>query len=165
MAKVRPWIAQMQRLFTPAEQAQIAPYLNDVRARINLQQRFVDSLMADHVLALRWYADRGLTVSQAMARLDPAQLSDFYLRERTEWYPLDTAAKVYPLSMGLKRMMLFRMSFYLKQPVEPEILQMALTYTIKRFPYFATTIKCGFFWHYIDSAMRRYAVRHETKPP
>ena len=165
MAKVRPWIAQMQRLFTPAEQAQIAPYLNDVRARINLQQRFVDSLMADHVLALRWYADRGLTVSQAMARLDPAQLSDFYLRERTEWYPLDTAAKVYPLSMGLKRMMLFRMSFYLKQPVEPEILQMALTYTIKRFPYFATTIKCGFFWHYIDSAMRRYAVRPETKPP
>ena len=28
---------------------------------------------------------------------------------------------------------------------------------IRRFPYFATTVKCGFFWHYIDSAMRRFA--------
>ncbi|MEA4998652.1 MAG: hypothetical protein VB087_04600 [Candidatus Limiplasma sp.] len=166
MAKARPWTLRMQQLFTPAEQARIAPYLNDVRARIDLrQQRFVDGLMLDHVDALRWYADHGLTLEAAMKRLDPAQLSDFYLRERTAWYPLDTAAKVYPLSMGLKRMMMFRMSFYLKNPVEPEILQMALTYTIKRFPYFATTIKCGFFWHYIDSAMRRYAARPETKPP
>lgn len=165
MAKPRPWMQQAQLLFTPAEQALLTPYLNDVRARIDLRQRFVDPLMADHVLALHWYAQHGLTLPEAMRRLDPAQLSDFYLRERTAWYPLDTAAKVYPLSMGLKRMMMFRLSFYLKRPVEPEILQMALTYTIRRFPYFATTIKCGFFWHYIDSAMRRYAVRPETKAP
>lgn len=165
MAKIRPWTQQAQQLFTPAEQAQLTPYLNDVRARIDLRQRFVDQLMVDHVLALKWYAQHGLALGDAMRRLDPAQLSDFYLRERTEWYPLDTAAKVYPLSMGLKRMMMFRMSFYLKRPVEPPILQMALNYTMKRFPYFATTIKCGFFWHYIDSAMRRYAARPETKPP
>ena len=165
MAKPRLWFQKAQQLFTPAEQAQITPYLNDVRARIDLRQRFVDPLMIDHVLALKWYAEHGLPLAEAMRRLDPAQLSDFYLRERTKWYPLDTAAKVYPLSMGLKRMMMFRMSFYLKRPVEPPILQMALTYTIRRFPYFATTIKCGFFWHYIDSAMRRYAARPETKPP
>ena len=165
MATTRPWTHQMQLLFTPAEQAVLTPYINDVRARIDLSQRFVDQLMIDHVLALRWYADHGLTLAEAMKRLSPAQLGDFYLRERTAWYPLDTAAKVYPLSMGLKRMMMFRMSFYLKRPVEPQILQMALTYTIRRFPYFATTIKCGFFWHYIDSAMRRYAARPETKPP
>jgi len=165
MAIVRPWTHKAQHLFTPAEQAQLTPYLNDVRARMDLRQKYVDQLMDDHVVALRWYADHGLTLPEAMKRLDPAQLGDFYLRERTAWYPLDTAAKVYPLSMGLKRMMMFRLSFYLRRPVEPEILQMALNYTIQRFPYFATTIKCGFFWHYIDSAMRRFAARTEVLPP
>ena len=165
MATVRPWTHQAQLLFTPAEQATLNPYLNDVRARIDLRQKYVDQLMEDHVLALRWYTEHGLTLAEATRRLDPAQLGDFYLKERTAWYPLDTAAKVYPLSMGLKRMMMFRMSFYLKRPVEPVVLQMALNYTMRRFPYFATTIKCGLFWHYIDSSMRRYAVRPETKPP
>ena len=162
---VRPWTQKAQHLFTPAEQAVLTPYLNNVRARIDLQQKYVDQLMDDHVQALRWYADHGLTLAEAMRRLDPAQMGDFYLRERTAWYPLDTAAKVYPLSMGLKRMMMFRMSFYLKRPVELPIMQMALNYTIRRFPYFATTIKCGLFWHYIDSAMRSYVVKQETKPP
>lgn len=165
MAVVRPWTSKAQHLFTPAEQALLTPYLSDVRARIDLRQKFVDALMDDHVQALRWYVDHGMPLAEAMKRLDPAQLSDFYLRERTEWYPLDTAAKVYPLSMGLKRMMMFRMSFYLKRPVEPQILQMALNYTMRRFPYFATTIKCGLFWHYIDSSMRRYALQPETLPP
>ena len=134
MATVRPWTRKAQLLFTPAEQASLTPYLSDVRARIDLRQKYVDALMDDHVQALRWYADHGLSLSEAMKRLDPAQLGDFYLRERTAWYPLDTAAKVYPLSMGLKRMMIFRLSFYLRRPVEPEILQMALTYTVRRFP-------------------------------
>ena len=75
MAKARPWTLRMQQLFTPAEQARIAPYLNDVRARIDLrQQRFVDGLMLDHVDALRWYVDHGLTLEAAIKRLDPAQL-------------------------------------------------------------------------------------------
>ena len=165
MAPVRPWTRKAQQLFTPAEQAQLTPYLSNVRARLDLRQKYIDQLMDDHVQALRWYTDHGLTLTEAMRRLDPAQLKDFYLRERTQWYPLDTAAKVYPLSMGLKRMMMFRLSFYLKRPVEPIILQMALTYTIRRFPYFATTIKCGLFWHYIDSTMRRYDVHPETLQP
>jgi hypothetical protein len=165
MATVRPWIKHMQEAFPPEEQALLGRYLNDVRARIDLHPRFVGPLMEDHLYALRWYADHGVSVAEGIKRLDPAQLGDFYLRERTAWYPLDTAAKVYPLSMGLKKMTMFRLSFYLKAPVEPEILQMALNYTIRRFPYFATTIKCGVFWHYIDSAMRRFAARPETKPP
>ena len=165
MANQRPWTHQMEILFTPAEQALLTPYLNDVRARIDLRQKYVDQLMEDHVLALKWCVEHGRTLPEAIKCLDPAQLGDFYLRERTAWYPLDTAAKVYPLSMGLKRMMMFRMSVYLKKPVEPVMMQMALNYTIRRFPYFATTIKCGFFWHYIDSAMRRFALKPETKPP
>ena len=122
-------------------------------------------MLRDHLEALALLTDRGLPLEKALARLDPGQLGGFYLSERTDWYPLDHAAKIYPMSMGLKRMMVFRLSCYLKKPVEPAIMQMALSYTIRRFPYFATTVKCGFFWHYIDSAMRRFAVRQESKLP
>ena len=46
MAKARPWTLRMQQLFTPAEQARIAPYLNDVRARIDLRQRLGEQAAA-----------------------------------------------------------------------------------------------------------------------
>lgn len=152
-------------LFTPAEQKAVDAFITDVRARLNLSRKHTEQILDDHLNALLYYKEKGLTVQEGIRQLDPAQLSDFYLVERDAWYPLDHAAKIYPLSMSMKRMMVFRLSGYLKAPVVPEILQMALTYTIKRFPYFATTIKCGFFWHYLDAAMRRFAVRPETKLP
>ncbi len=42
---------------------------------------------------------------------------------------------------------------------------MALTFTIKRFPSFATTLKQGFFWHYLDAAKRRFVVEPELDLP
>ena len=63
------------------------------------------------------------------------------------------------------RMAVFRLSAYLKEPVAPALLQMALTFTIKRFPSFATTVKKGFFWHYLDTAKRRYAIEPEVEMP
>ena len=56
---------------------------------------------------------------------------------------------------------MFRLSVYLKEEVVPEILQIALDFTIKRFPSFATTLKKGFFWHYLDSTKRRFTVEPE----
>ncbi len=155
----------IESLFSPAEQPLVDAFLTDVRARLSLSHKHTGLMLEDHAKALRYYMDQGMSLREAIGRLDPAQLSDFYLVERDAWYPLDHAAKIYPLSMSLKRMMVFRLSGYLKQPVEPVVLQMALTYTIKRFPYFATTLKSGFFWHYLDSSMRRYAARPETKLP
>ncbi len=154
-----------QAIFTPAEQAKVGPFLTDVRARLSLSRKHTDQILDDHVNALHFYRKQDMSLEEAMQRLDPAQMGQFYLVQREDWYPLDHAAKIYPLSMSLKRMMVFRMSGYLSAPVVPEILQMALTYTMKRFPYFATTLKSGFFWHYLDSSMRRYALRPETKLP
>ena len=157
---------QIQQRYTPAQQPRVQAWLTDVRARLGgVSRRHAGMMLRDHLEALALLTDRGLPLEKALARLDPGQLGGFYLSERTDWYPLDHAAKIYPMSMGLKRMMVFRLSCYLKKPVEPAIMQMALSYTIRRFPYFATTVKCGFFWHYIDSAMRRFAVRQESKLP
>ena len=47
----------------------------------------------------------------------------------------------------------------------PELLQMALTFAIRRFPSFATTLKKGFFWHYLDTAKRRFTVEPERDIP
>lgn len=155
-----------ERLFTPAQLPGVRAYITDIRARLSaVSHKHMEQMLDDHLLALKYLMDNGLSLEAAMKRLDAARLKDFYLRQREDWYPLDNAAKIYPLSMSLKRMMVFRVSGYLKRPVAPEIMQMALTYTMPRFPSFATTIKCGFFWHYLDSAQRRFAVRPETKLP
>lgn len=153
------------KLFIPEQLPCVMEYLSRVQQRLHLSRKYTHQMLEDHACALHRLMSRGETMENAMTRLNPERLGDFYLKERTDWYPLDVAAKIYPLSMSVKRMMVFRLSCYLKEPVVPEILQMALTYVMRRFPSFATTIKCGFFWHYLDSGMRRYAVRPETKLP
>ncbi|MEG0741718.1 MAG: hypothetical protein RSB91_00580 [Clostridia bacterium] len=151
---------------SPCDEQGLEPsFLQTLRERIALPEKYRIPMIEDFEKALRYYRAHGLSSAEATARLDPAQLGDFYLKERTDWYPLDTAAKIYPLSIGTRRMMMFRLSCYLKEPVVPEIMQIALTFTMQRFPYFATTIKCGFFWHYVDSAMRRWELKPETKLP
>ena len=44
-------------------------------------------------------------------------------------------------------------------------MQMALTFTMKRFPSFATTLKKGVFWHYLDTTKRRFSVEQEKDIP
>lgn len=48
---------------------------------------------------------------------------------------------------------------------EAELLQIALHFTIQRFPGFATTVRKGFFWHYLDQTKRRYCIQPETDIP
>ncbi len=157
---------QLRKLFAPEQHEAVMAWLSDVQLRLGaLGRRHCALMLTDHVYALKRLCLRQLTLDEAMARLSPEQLGRFYQDERTDWYPLDHAAKIYPLSMSLKRMTVFRLSCYLKRSVDPALMQMALSYTMRRFPYFATTIKCGFFWHYIDGTVRRYAVRQERKRP
>ena len=63
------------------------------------------------------------------------------------------------------KMSVFRLAVNLSDFIIPEVLQIALTYTIKRFPSFATTLKNGFFWHYLDSNKRRYIIEEEIDIP
>lgn len=116
----------------------------------------------DFERAFLWYAENGVSLGEALSRLDTKNLGGFYSRGALLWYPLDDAAKVYPLSMKRGQMHMFRLSVYLKKEVVPEILQMALTFTIKRFPVFATTVKKGFFWHYLDMSKRRYSLEEDS---
>ena len=157
--------APKEIIYLESDQPRVRRLLEQVDERLDLPKKQRLLMRQDYLGALRCFFISGVPIEEALRRLDPAQLGDFYRAERTDWYPLDHAAKVYPLSMSLNRMMVFRLSGYLAEDVQPVLLQIALHHVVTRFPYFATTIKCGFFWHYLDGTKRRYRVRPETKLP
>lgn len=147
------------------ERESVFRYFSRWDEHVALTRHMKAAMRADFETAFLYYADSGTPLDQALLRLDVENLGGFYARPAMRWYPLDDAAKIYPLSMKQNEMAVFRLSVYLKTPVVPEILQIALTFTVKRFPSFATTVKKGFFWHYLDAAKRRYAVELETDVP
>lgn len=164
MKKIPAFEEYCQTLTETGQQA-LSNFFEAIDQRVALPYGESAELFGDFQRALLYYAAQGLCPEEALSRLDPARLGGFYVRPPLLWYPLDDAAKVYPLSMKHGQMTIFRLSVYLKQAVVPELLQMALTFTIKRFPSFATTVKKGLFWHYLDSAKRRFALEEEADMP
>ena len=134
-------------------------------ARIDLPRAQKRALISDFRRAAEVLVSRGLSPAEAAARLGHERLGDFYLSAPDYWYPLDDAAKIYPMSMTDGWMSVFRLSAYLDAPVEPSLLQLALDLTMPRFPFFATKIKRGVFWNYIDGIKRRFTVQPETELP
>ncbi|MDO4572094.1 MAG: hypothetical protein Q4C13_01905 [Clostridia bacterium] len=161
---LRPF-EQYRRSLGDADRALLDAFLAAADEHAALPRRDMAALRADFENALLFYAGTELPLAEALARLDVRHLGGFYLRPPVLWYPLDDAAKIYPLSMKHGRMSVFRLSVYLKEPVVPALLQMALNFTIKRFPSFATTVKKGFFWHYLDACKRRYEIEPEGGLP
>ena len=150
---------------TQEEQQSLSEWFKRLEQRITLSGNGKQSLIADFRNAFMYYSRNGVSLERAMELMPLSSLGGFYSRPATTWYPLDNAAKVYPLSMSHRQMSVFRLSIYMDAPIAPELLQVALDFTIKRFPFFATTIKRGFFWHYIDSTKTRFAVEPETYLP
>lgn len=148
-----------------ADNHKAALFFDDLKHRITLPKAEKNALIEDFANALKYYATSGLPADDALERLDAKNLGGFYSRPANTWYSLDNAAKIYPFSLKHDYMSVFRLSANLKDEVVPEILQMALNFTIKRFPSFATTVKKGFFWHYLDATKRRYVVEPETGIP
>jgi len=148
----------------PDRQA-VVDFFAEVDRHLLLPKKQKRAMLDDFAKALSFYARAGVPVAEALRRMDPKKLGGFYARPPAAWFPLDSAAKIYPLSMQRHAMSVFRLSVYFKEDVVPELLQMALTFTIKRFPSFATTVKNGVFWHYLDASKRRYDVEPETERP
>ena len=141
---------------------ELLPSLNSHLALSVQQNKLIEG---DFEKAIAYYREHGFSDDRIRQLISPERLGGFYARPATVWFPLDNAAKIYPLSMKRGKMAIFRLSVYLKETVVPEILQMALTFTIKRFPVFATTLKKGFFWYYLDSAKRRFLVEKDRAVP
>lgn len=156
---------QYKLTLTKAEADGLEQFLADLDRHVTLSRRDGQKIRLDFESALLYYASCQVPLAEALNRLSIKKLGGFYARPAVLWYALDNAAKIYPLSMKHGQMAVFRLSIRLKEDVVPEILQMALSFSIKRFPGFATTVKKGFFWHYLDTAKRRYSVEQESDIP
>ena len=154
------------RISLPEEEAVLLnDFFSEFEQHCLLAKPEKEKMRSDFEKAILYYSEQNVPLREALALLDIASLGGFYARPPIMWFSLDDAAKIYPLSMKHGLMAVFRLSAYLKQPVVPELLQMALTFTIPRFPSFATTLKKGFFWHYLDTAKRRFTAERERGIP
>lgn len=84
------------------------------------------------------------------------------VKDGENWLKIDNAGLIYPSASSEKWNNVFRVSAYLKQDVDKEILQQALNIVILRFPNFDVTIRRGFFWYYFQS-LNEYPVVEEEK--
>lgn len=124
------------------------------------------NLLTEHFLrAFEYYLDQGKAVSETVKLLDPAKLGDFFMDDSRQYYSLDNAAIVYPLGMTFDQMPMFRVSAVLYEDIVPELLQIALDLTIKRFPLFLSIIKNGFFWHYLETTKLIPIIEEENDIP
>ncbi|MBE0600345.1 MAG: hypothetical protein IH607_01050 [Firmicutes bacterium] len=148
-----------------AEAEALSAFFEDYAHHNFLHAREKAQMRVDFENAILQYRARGVSLSEALRRLAVCNLGSFYARPSLRWFPLDNAAKIYPFSMAHGRMAVFRLSVYMTEAIIPDILQIALSFTIKRFPSFATTVKKGFFWHYLDTSKRRYSLEPEESMP
>ena len=147
------------------ERELIYGFFSEFDAHFSLSKREREKFRRDFEAAITELYNRGVTVEESLERLALTNLGGFYARPAVMWFPLDDAAKIYPIAMEHGRQQVYRLSVYFKEPVIPELVQMALTFTIKRFPCFATTLKKGFFWHYLDAVKKHFGVEKEEKVP
>ena len=147
------------------EKNTINKFLKDFNSRCSLAISDKNKMKKDFENAILYYHNQNINLTDALELLNLKNLGGFYSRPAQSWFPLDDAAKIYPVSMEHGVMSVFRLSVNLKEKVIPELLQMALTFTIKRFPSFATTLKKGVFWHYLDSTKRCFNIYEEKDVP
>ncbi len=164
VTNLEPFAAYRQSL-NERDKAALDGFFRDVEAHILLPRSEKNKMRKDFEDALLYFSQAGLPLPQALERLDAVHLGGFYARPAVLWYPLDDSAKIFPMAMEHGHMAVFRLSVYFRREVVPALLQMALTFTMKRFPGFATTLKAGFFWHYLDTSKRHYAVEREEGVP
>ena len=140
-------------------------FFNELNKRINLPFVAKEQLINDYLKAFRYYLNNNYKVKKIVKLLDLNNLGDFYAHNERRYLELDNAAIVYPLGMRQHEMPMFRLGVKLKEVVCPELLQIALDITIKRFPGFVCTVKSGFFWHYLETNNNPIQIEEEKDIP
>lgn len=147
------------------EEKQLKEYFNNLNNNISLTKKETLKINEDFEKAIDYYLKHDKTLKETLKILSIDNLGDIYQKEPENWYPLDSAAKIYPLSMRDNLMSVYRVSCYLKEDIVPEIYQIALLFTMKRFPTFRTSVRRGFFWHYFDGIKKRFHIHEEKELP
>ena len=148
-----------------SEKKTIEDFFNLLEDKIDLPILSKTILINHFIKGFEYYQDYGLDTQEIIKILDIRNIGDFYQQGKRRNVNLDNAAIIYPLGMRFNQMPMFRLSVQLKENIEPCLLQLALDFTIKRFPLFASIIKNGFFWHYLETTCNIHAVEEEKDIP
>ncbi|MBR2788940.1 MAG: hypothetical protein IKD94_07220, partial [Erysipelotrichaceae bacterium] len=148
-----------------SEKKTIEDFFNLLEDKIDLPILSKTILINHFIKGFEYYQDHGLDTQEIIKILDIRNIGDFYQQGKRRNVNLDNAAIIYPLGMRFNQMPMFRLSVQLKENIEPCLLQLALDFTIKRFPLFASIIKNGFFWHYLETTCNIHAVEEEKDIP
>ena len=70
---------------------------------------------------------------------------------KKQWYPLDNAALIFPAIIRKNWNNVFRVSVTLREPVDPEVLNLAIAELKPRFPTCFVRLKAGFFWYCLET--------------
>lgn len=103
-------------------------------------------------------------------RSDFAEMSSFIdgvvpAPRKLRWMKLDNAAKIYPAAKRRNWNNTFRLSATLTDPINRDILRLALDTTIHRFPSIAAKLKRGTFWYYLEELSRAPEIEDERHSP
>ena len=79
-----------------------------------------------------------------------------------DWLKIDNAGLIYPSASSETWNNVFRVSAYLKEEVNKDVLQNALNVVIDRFPHLDVSMRRGFFWYYFQT-MEEYPIVEEEK--
>ena len=151
-------------VFSPEDKRILNKYFQDLNKQLELTPKDRKNLIKDFKNIIDYYAQDEKDINKILEKIPISKLGDAY-KAKDIWYPLDNSAKIYPFSMNHNWMSTFRISYYLKEDIIPEVLQIALLYTIKRFPTFKTSIRKGFFWYYMDTITKRIHISEENTLP
>ncbi|RJX26672.1 MAG: hypothetical protein C4537_02150 [Acholeplasma sp.] len=83
------------------------------------------------------------------------------MKKQKYWYKLDNAGKIFPAVSQDERSNVFRLSFYLNETVQPNILEEAVNKILPRFETFAVQLKNGLFWNYFAANAKHFVVEPE----
>lgn len=86
-------------------------------------------------------------------------------KKKLRWMRLDNAAKIYPAARRNNWSNVYRLSFTLKEDIDPAVLQRALDVTVKRFPSIAARLRRGLFWYYLEQLPQAPALSPEGAYP
>ena len=142
----------------------IKNFFQNLDKELQMNKKEKKKVFLDFENIISYYVKNNLTVNEIIKRLSLENVSKCY-QDNNDWYYLDNSSKIYPLSMHEDWMSIYRLSYYLKDNIEPTVLQIALFYTVMRFPIFRTSLHKGFFWNYLDSINKHFKVFMEDRIP
>lgn len=149
--------------FRNKDREKLESFFDDLEKKIAVRKKDKEKIVRDFEDYIV-YSSKKKKVADILRLLDLTNFEAAYSKNN-DWYPLDTSSKIYPVAMRKDWMSVYRLSYYLDKLVVREVLQLALTYTMIRFPLLRTSVHKGFFWNYLDGISKHFGVEEESTIP